>query len=258
MPDAPVSNINYNTCPITVGIADSKLLHSSTTATIDLLHLPPGTTSGTIMPAFANNLPSMGVFCYAGCTVVFTKEDVTVNSSAGIKIMHGWRESNCACMWRFNLTNATAVSTNQLTPMVLPNIILDDKDDNNEDYNIISAPTISQLSQLQSISKTENGACLLSPPHIPPIVTPPIVNNSTPNSTPTCSMSYQCRAYNLPSVRALVEYHHAMMGWPTKAGLLKATKQGHLRSFPGLTLSAATRYCPDAATPTVMGHTTQV
>jgi hypothetical protein len=96
----------------------------------------------------------MGVFCYAGCTVVFTKEDVTVTNSAGIKIMHGWRESNGACMWRFNLTNATAASANQLTPMVLPNIIIDDKDNNNKNYNIISAPTISQLSQLQSISKT--------------------------------------------------------------------------------------------------------
>ena len=71
-------------------------------------------------------------------------------------------------------------------------------------------------------------------------------------------MSYQCRAYDLPSVRALVEYHHATMGWPTKAGFLSAIKRGHLRSFPGLTLSAATRYCPAAATPTVMGHMTQV
>ena len=92
----------------------------------------------------------------------------------------------------------------------------------------------------------------------PPIVPPTVVDISRPKSTPTRSMNYQCRAYDLPSVRALVEYHHATMGWPTKAGFLAAIKRGHLRSFPGLTLSAATRYCPTAATPTVMGHMTQV
>jgi hypothetical protein len=48
------------------------------------------------MPTFANNLLSMGVFCDAGCTVVFTREEVTVTNSAGIKIMQGWRESHGA------------------------------------------------------------------------------------------------------------------------------------------------------------------
>ncbi len=184
----------------------------------------------------------MGVFCDAGCTVVFTKEEVTVTNSAGNTIMQGWREANGARMWRFNLTNATAGSATQQAPTVIPNIILDDDDNDSDDYNIISAP----------ISTTENDV-LLAPPQISPIL-----NNSTPKSSPTRSMSYQCRAYNLPSVRALVEYHHATMGWPTKAGFLNAIKRGHLWSFPGLTLSAATRYCPAAETPTVMGHMTQV
>ena len=75
------------------------------------------------MPTFANNLLSMGVFCDAGCTVVFTKEEVTVTNVAGIKIMQGWRESDGARMWRFNLTNATIASATQLTPRLLPNII---------------------------------------------------------------------------------------------------------------------------------------
>jgi hypothetical protein len=61
------------------------------------------------MPTFANNLLSMGVFCNAGCTVVFTREEVNVTNSASIKIMQGWRESDGAHMWRFNLTNATAM-----------------------------------------------------------------------------------------------------------------------------------------------------
>ena len=104
-PKAPVSNINHNSTPATVGIADGKLLHSSTTATIDLPHLPPGTNSGTIMPTFANNLLSMGVSCDAGCTVIFTSEEVTVTNSAGIKIMQGWREGHGARMWLFNLTS---------------------------------------------------------------------------------------------------------------------------------------------------------
>ncbi len=93
-----MSNINYNASPVTVGIANGKLLHLSTTATIDLPNLPPGTNAGIIMPTFANNLLSMGVFCDAGCTVVFTKEEVTVTNSAGNKIMQGWREANGARM----------------------------------------------------------------------------------------------------------------------------------------------------------------
>jgi hypothetical protein len=122
------------------------------------------------MPTFANNLLSMGVFCDAGCTVVFTREAVTVSNSAGSKIMQGWRETNGARMWRFNLTSATAASATQRAPTVLPNIILDDDDDDDsDDYNSISTP----------ISETEKDA-LLAPPQISPIV-----HNSTPNSTPT-------------------------------------------------------------------------
>ena len=123
------------------------------------------------MPTFANNLLSMGVFCDAGCTVVFTREEVTVTNSAGIKIMQGWRESHGARMWRFNLTTATASNATQLTPMVLPNIIDNDDDDDDD-------------------GSKENNIPPTAPTQGPLIA-----------STPPRSMSYQCRAYDLPSVK---------------------------------------------------------
>ena len=72
------------------------------------------------------------------------------------------------------------------------------------------------------------------------------------------SDTYHRKSYDLPSIGALIQYHHASLGYPVKSELLKAIKCGHLRSFPGLSYTNASRYCPEAATPTVMGHITQV
>jgi hypothetical protein len=68
---------------------------------------------------------------------------------------------------------------------------------------------------------------------------------------------YHCKAYDLPSIRALIEYHHATLGSLVKSELLKAIKHGHLRTFPGLSFVNASQYCPDKATPTIMAHMTQ-
>ena len=64
-------------------------------------------------------------------------------------------------------------------------------------------------------------------------------------------------AYDLPSVKALVLFFHASAGYPVKATWLKAIKTGFYRSWPGLTYSNASKYCP-AAVPTTKGHMTQV
>jgi hypothetical protein len=121
------------------------------------------------MPTFANNLLSMGVFCDAGCTVVFTREEVTVTNSAGIKIMQGWRESHGARMWRFNLTTATASSATHLTPMVLPNIIDDDDDDDDDDGN--------DGSKEYNIPPT---APPQGPPMVPPTLARPLLHPHDP------------------------------------------------------------------------------
>ena len=141
---APVTNINYNAAPLTISTTTGQLLQSSAKATINIPCLPPGTSTGKIMPNFVNNLLSMGVFCNADCTVTVTKTDVTVYNAHGTIILWGIRESSGAKMWQINLTTATAsiptpphinlttaTSNNSSIPTLdmRPNIISDNDDD---------------------------------------------------------------------------------------------------------------------------------
>ena len=58
-------------------------------------------------------------------------------------------------------------------------------------------------------------------------------------------------AYDLPRVAALVRYFHA--GFPVQSTWLNAIGAGNYPSWPGLTLTNATKYCPYAKA-TIMGH----
>lgn len=109
-PQAPITNINHNAGPTTVSTANGDLIHSLTTASLNLPNLPPGTNVGLVMQTFANNLLSMGVFCDAGCTVTFTGNDIAIYNSAHKLIMRGFRETTGARMWRFSLINANAAN----------------------------------------------------------------------------------------------------------------------------------------------------
>ena len=51
-------------------------------------------------------------------------------------------------------------------------------------------------------------------------------------------------AYDLPSVDALVRYFHAAAGFPVRDMWLKAIKAGNYKSWSGLTLQNASKYCP--------------
>jgi hypothetical protein len=61
---------------------------------------------------------------------------------------------------------------------------------------------------------------------------------------------------NLPSIRALVSFYHACLGFPVKQTCLDAIKAGNCDTFDGLTYSNAAWYCPDADE-TIMGHLAQ-
>ena len=63
-------------------------------------------------------------------------------------------------------------------------------------------------------------------------------------------------AYDLPSVEALIRYFHAAAGYPVRSTWLKAISVGNYSSWPVLTLTNATNYCP-SATSTIMGHLVQ-
>ena len=64
------------------------------------------------------------------------------------------------------------------------------------------------------------------------------------------------RAYDLPSIPALITYLHATAGYPVKGTWLAAIKRGAYASWPGLTYTSAARYCPDADE-THKGHMAQ-
>ena len=55
------------------------------------------------MPSFTNTLVGVGPICGAYCTVVFTKQDVTVFSSKCKPIIIAWREKKLPKLWRFDL-----------------------------------------------------------------------------------------------------------------------------------------------------------
>jgi hypothetical protein len=63
-------------------------------------------------------------------------------------------------------------------------------------------------------------------------------------------------AYELRNTGALVNYLHKEMFSPTKAALIKAVKQGHLATWPGLTEGAINKHLK-ATLATAMGHMNQ-
>ena len=63
-------------------------------------------------------------------------------------------------------------------------------------------------------------------------------------------------AYDIPRVAALISYFHAAAGYPVRSTWLKSISAGNYSSWPGLTISNATKYCPYADA-TIMGHLVQ-
>jgi hypothetical protein len=56
--------------------------------------------------------------------------------------------------------------------------------------------------------------------------------------------------------RALAQYYHASLGSPVPSTLLRAIRQGHLVSFPGLTTDLISKHLPKSYA-TVLGHQDQ-
>jgi len=105
------------------------------------------------------------------------------------------------------------------------------------------------------------------PPTAPPTIYEPTTQTpsracttacATTRATPTQSTEYHRRAYELPSTKNLIDYLHYTVGLPIKSAFLRAVKAGNFCSFPGLSADNVARYCPTNATPTVLGHLTQV
>ena len=98
MPSAPVSNIDHTAPTLSASTATGQLLHSTATATLNLPQLPPGSTTGHIMPTFTNNLISIGRLCDADCHVHFSKTRVDVRNKHNTSILQGTQERDGAKM----------------------------------------------------------------------------------------------------------------------------------------------------------------
>ena len=78
----------------------------------------------------------------------------------------------------------------------------------------------------------------------------------SPRTATTSRVISHARAYDLPNTPALIAYLHATAGYPVKSTWVQAIKHGHYTSWPGLTATLASRYCPDVDK-TTMGHMAQ-
>ena len=73
-------------------------------------------------------------------------------------------------------------------------------------------------------------------------------NNNSPETlssdlkgTPFCA-----NAHDFSRTTAVIRYHHATAGYPTKETWFKAIEKGKYNSWPGLTVELDRKHCPDA------------
>jgi len=103
-PIAPHGPPDTTTTQVYVGTANGQVMSSSATATLPIPQLQNNfPTTVYIIPSFTNILIGIGPIYDENCTVLFTKEDITVFSPAGKPILTGWREKELPKLWRFAL-----------------------------------------------------------------------------------------------------------------------------------------------------------
>ena len=103
-PSAPHGPPDTSAATISVGKANGQVENSLEKATLPIPQLAADlTTTGYIMPSFTNTIVGVGPICDADCTVVFTKQDVTLLSPKREAIITGWREKKLPKLCSFAL-----------------------------------------------------------------------------------------------------------------------------------------------------------
>lgn len=77
-----------------------------------------------------------------------------------------------------------------------------------------------------------------------------VVNGQYEQRQPEASAN---NVHDLPSIPKAIAFMHAAAGFPVKDTWIKAIKNGHYRTWPGLTPAAVMKHCPDAVE-TQKGH----
>lgn len=106
--------------------ASGQCITSTATVQLNLPQLPAGPTrTSHILPAFMNNLISIGQLCNAGCTAHFDAHTATIRNANGSAILSGTQEHLGPLLWHFHITPvplATQATTDtpRPAPMTIP------------------------------------------------------------------------------------------------------------------------------------------
>ena len=237
-PDAPVDDYDPTAPTVGVRVANGNPARSVARATLaSVPALPPASMQGHVMPSFTHTLIGLGPFADQGCSIVFTKTAVTVYHPDGRILLSGWRDLEGPRLWHFPL---------QLTPPAAPT-------EPRPPTSRLSVPLPDAPAQLQhpnvrQVTDHLGVACSVTYLH------GPVQNLAL--AAKAAKIPFDPRSLDLPSIRALVSFYHACLGFPVKQTWLDAIKAGNCETFDGLTYSNAARYCPDA-NETIMGHLAQ-
>ena len=103
-PNAPYGPLDTSSSIIIAGTANVQVAISTSKATLPIPQLAAEfPTTAYILPTFTNTLIGIGPICDANCTMVFTKQDVTVISPEVKYILQGQREKKLPRLWRFTM-----------------------------------------------------------------------------------------------------------------------------------------------------------
>jgi hypothetical protein len=189
------------------------------------------------MPSFPHTLIGLGPFANQGCKIVSNKTLVTVFHPNGHPILKGWQDLDGPQLWQFPPTAHPPPPAHSppLAPIAVgPSAAMS-----------AFLPHPSQGFRATSTSGEDIQVVFLQE------ATQFMAMTAQAYSTP-----YNPQTPNLPSIRALVSFYHACLGFPVKQTWLDAIKAGNCDTFNGLTYSNVARYCPDA-NKTILGHLAQ-
>jgi hypothetical protein len=235
-PGAPLLHIDPSAPCTNIRTATGEHRASSATAQLAIPGFPTvAARTGHIIPGFTNNLISLGKLCDADCTATLDKHTLRVRDKDGQCFLTGHRETGGPRLWRVNIGPNKPTQQHD-THFPMPHLIPDDMD----------APRKQQPVPIPNKPTTAHQPVQSHTSH-------PILEARKTAITRTTP---QARAYDLPSVPALIAYLHAAAGYPVKSTWHAAVKRGAFTSWPGLTCGLVARYCPDAPA-TIQGHMAQ-
>ena len=76
---------------ISVSLPNGQVIKSTHTATLNLPSLPLAARAAHVFPELTGSLLSIGMLTDAGLTAIYTADSVTIQDSAGVKVLSGNR-----------------------------------------------------------------------------------------------------------------------------------------------------------------------